>query len=165
MNVKKGVFRLLVVVSVLAGMYTALINAFVVRWSLQDICDDVRIILWAEDKKKVYDLNFMDTKTYFVEKYGTRSLIFNDLIVRENKINADKAAYKADEAGRKSRGELDLGWDTYEYWDFADVVKHKPQWFLLPLPGFLIGFLPIWIIYYTVKYIIKGFTDKKTNAT
>jgi hypothetical protein len=121
MNIEKGIFRLMVLLSVLSGL-TILIamreNVSNNYYSEKEELIDIK------EKKLLHERN-LDLDIYYA-------------------INRLKEIREVKE---KARQEI----------AFGDVIKHKPMIIFLPIFWFLVGFLPVWAMYFMVYYVIRGF--------
>ncbi len=136
MNLRKGLFRFTLVVSILIGTWVSL---------------------------KTYNEQVYSAKPSLAEQVAlhSREWKWNKNLPTEPKDRELRIAeiWLEDDDERKEFENLKK--QTLENLTDLDVIKNKPIIFLNVTKRFLLGFVPVWIIYYLLYFIIRGFTVKE----
>jgi hypothetical protein len=124
-NIEKGIFRLVVVLSVLLGLATLISMRGNISNEYYYTKNELIVL---NEGAKISAGSKLDMGDFIEEvvKDGDTS----DFVLSKNKLVKANLSY---------------------------FVKHKPIIIFLPIFWFLVGFLPIWIVYFMVYYVIKGF--------
>jgi hypothetical protein len=145
MNVKKGVFRLVVVVSVLVGLFVVLFCLFF------GVYDELKSGLQLQRNK---ELSKKQDK-YDLDKHKTEEINKKKLFAKY--YDGD---YLTPEQLREENQEIEHLKRDIIFWN----VMYKSLWLFIPLSSLLIGFLSVWIVYYTfyytIRYVVVGFVTK-----
>ncbi|HGJ64579.1 TPA: hypothetical protein ENS27_04230 [bacterium] len=178
MNVKKGIFRLIFVFSILIGIFAGIFIFSEVYYYAKDSLKNKQY----RDKKA--ELDQMEySELYFLWQFGSPDRTEERLQSSLPDYLAqglEQGLFGSEDPWKKiiAKGKIigfyrrtmirDLISDSLKPNSFFDIVKHKPLHFLLPIPGFIAGFLGIWTIYgvfyYTIRYIARGFLDNSNKA-
>jgi len=149
MNAKKGIFRLTVVFSVLVG-----VSASILVFS--GTSDDLKLGLQLHRNKELSE----EQDKYDLDKRKTESI--NEAISDETHFHWPEpyGDYLTPELLRGKEQEIEHLKRDITFWS----VVYKSLWFLLPISGFLIGSLSVWVVYYiffyTIRYVGAGFVAK-----
>jgi hypothetical protein len=141
MNVKKGIFRVVVVLSILSGLTTLII----MRGNISNEYYSEKNELISLKERELLDKISLESR--WESEYGERKAeIVLVMLWPEPHPTRKEKEYIAEQA----RQEI----------TFLVVITHKPIVILLPILYFLSGFLPVWVVYFMAYYIIRGFMNK-----